>query len=196
MGGISGFGLFGHGAYERLPRRLPVPRPVGELPDWRDEERPRPRRAAHSGRPIAGIPFRRRNDDERLDHRHVGHLLYAQRRRTLPERRLPRPVARPDRPGAIADRIGYTGVVRTRMVASRHVGQSLFRSARPGSAGHAARTAVAPEFRRHALRPRPAFPLYGQPGDSWHSSTSRIASYNRCRSTISGSHSRGGTASN
>ena len=83
---------------ERLHRRLPRARRVGELPPrraLRPEPRPRDARPRHPHRPLARLPHRRRHHPLRHDDRHAPHLQHRGRRRTPTRRPSPSARSRP-----------------------------------------------------------------------------------------------------
>ena len=137
---------------------------MGQCPDGRLGASARLRGAAHSGRHGAGVPLRRRGARRRRHHRHAGHLLHPREQGQIPGRGRPLPFARPDGPRADADRRGYPPHLRTGLEPPRDVEPRLLRSARAGRPDDAARTLVAPEFRRHAPGARPALQVPREPG--------------------------------
>ena len=163
MGGLRPEGLHPEAGQGRLPGRLHVARPLGQRPDGRFAAAARLRGAAHPGRHGAGVPLGCRSPRRRRHSRHARHLLYARHEGALRRRRRPLSLARPDRPGHDAGRLGHPPHVGARVEPPRALEPLLLRSPRAGRPDDAFGTALAPELRRHALRQRPALQVPRQP---------------------------------
>ena len=159
VGRVRRGGLYSERRDGRLQGRLHVACALGQCSCGRFGADARLRGTAHSGRYGAGVPFRRGRSRRRRDDRHAGHLLHAREQGPLRGRRRPLSFARPDRSGDDPDRLGHPPRMGAGVEPPRTLEPGLLRSPCPRRADDAARTALAPEFRRHALRQRPALPV-------------------------------------